>query len=317
MASPEPAPSASGDAVPEAKPDRLGRLAALAGKVLIGAGVVVLLFAAFQLYGTDFLQRQHQATLRSSFEAELKGTTPTTLPVSAGPPVTLGPGSSPNIGDPIANLLIPVIGLDQIVVEGTGEPQLQQGPGHYTQTPLPGQAGNVAIAGHRTTWGHPFYSLDALIPGDKIYLVTASGTFTYTVTGSQNVAPTDLAVLDPTRTPTLTLTTCTPRYSAAQRLVVTAVLTRSATASPSSTTSTLPTPARQKRNAAAPQAGSSHSWLPSILLGMLTAALFGATMLLARRIQPRWALYLAGGTLSLIALLLFFSAISQILPASI
>ena len=117
----------------------------------------------------------------------------------------------------------PKIGLNDAIVEGVGEAELEQGPGHYPGTPLPGEPGNVAIAGHRTTYAHPFYNLDQLAVGDPIFIMTTQGLFRYDVSGTQIVAPTDVAVLDTTSSAaTLTLTTCNPRYSAATRMVVTA-----------------------------------------------------------------------------------------------
>ncbi len=89
--------------------------------------------------------------------------------------------ADPPVGSPVGTIQIPKINLAMTVVEGTDEAQLAMGPGHYPTTPLPGQAGNAAIAGHRTTYLHPFYSLDALAPGDLIYITTLQGTFLYRV----------------------------------------------------------------------------------------------------------------------------------------
>ena len=104
---------------------------------------------------------------------------------------------------------------------------LALGPGAYPETPLPGMYGNAAIAGHRTTHGQPFIDLDQLEVGDQIVITMFhGGVYTYVVTGSEVVEPADRHVLDtvdPTRA-TLTLTTCTPKYSASQRLIVYATL---------------------------------------------------------------------------------------------
>src|ERR1700722_13538307 len=99
------------------------------------------------------------------------------------------------------------------------------GPGHYPGTPLPGQRGNVGIAGHRTTFGAPFFRLNEVVPGDLIYLTDTSGTtWVYSVQREWVVAPTDVGVLDPTQKAELTLTTCNPRFEAISRLVVRAQL---------------------------------------------------------------------------------------------
>jgi len=113
------------------------------------------------------------------------------------------------------------------VVEGTNTPDLRKGPGHYVGTPLPGQAGNAAIAGHRTTYGHPFYNLDSVKIGDPIVLTTLQGIFVYDATKSFVVSPSDSTVVDNVIANQLTLTTCNPRFSASTRLVVQAELVHS------------------------------------------------------------------------------------------
>ena len=102
--------------------------------------------------------------------------------------------------------------MTKAVVQGVGVEDLKKGPGHYPQTPMPGQKGNAAIAGHRTTYGHPFYDIDALKAGDDIFISTREGKFQYKVDHSMNVNPSDVAVLDPTTDNRLTLTTCTPKF---------------------------------------------------------------------------------------------------------
>jgi sortase A len=127
-------------------------------------------------------------------------------------------------GDALTRIKIPAIHVDVVVVEGTTQSALRAGAGHYPQTPLPCEPGNVAIAGHRTTYGKPFTNLDLLHPGDAIILETPVGKCTYKVTRTEIVLPTDTHVVDPTPVPMLTLTTCHPKGSARQRLVVHAQL---------------------------------------------------------------------------------------------
>jgi sortase A len=134
------------------------------------------------------------------------------------------PPPPPEGGDAVAQLRIPAIGVDKVVVEGVGTNALKQGPGHYPGTPLPGQPGNAAIAAHRTTYGAPFFDLDELDENDLVYVTTAQGAFQYIVTESFIVKPSDVWVLDNTEDDRLTLTTCHPRYSARERLVVVAEL---------------------------------------------------------------------------------------------
>jgi LPXTG-site transpeptidase (sortase) family protein len=112
--------------------------------------------------------------------------------------------------------------LDEYVVSGTAEGDLAKGPGHYVGSAAPGQAGNVAIAGHRTTNGAPFNRLGQIEIGSRIYLTTTSGErLTYIVSETpQPVAPSDVAVLDNFGDNRITLTTCNPEFSSSQRLIV-------------------------------------------------------------------------------------------------
>ena len=124
-------------------------------------------------------------------------------------------------GDSLTRIKIAAIGLDTVVVEGITPSALRAGAGHYPTSSLPCETGNVAIAGHRTTYGRPFGNLDQLKPGDTIELTTPIGGCVYQVAKDPFVvSPTDLSVIDPTGERSLTLTTCHPKGSAAQRLVV-------------------------------------------------------------------------------------------------
>jgi sortase A len=124
-------------------------------------------------------------------------------------------------GDSLTRIKIPALGLDTVVVEGITPSALRAGAGHYPQTPLPCEGGNVSIAGHRTTYGRPFGNVDQLKPGDTIELTTPIGGCVYQVAKDPwVVAPTEMSVLDPTAERSLTLTTCHPKGSAAQRLII-------------------------------------------------------------------------------------------------
>jgi sortase A len=124
----------------------------------------------------------------------------------------------------VARIEIPAIGVDAYVVEGTGSVALAQGPGHYPETPLPGRDGNSAIAGHRTMYGHVFHDLHELEAGDEIVTYTSETRATYRILEIVVVDPSEVDVVAPTDEPRLTLTTCHPIGSAAQRLVVVAEL---------------------------------------------------------------------------------------------
>ena len=140
-------------------------------------------------------------------------------------------------GDPLTRIVIPALGVKAVVVEGTSAAALRAGAGHYPNTPLPGEQGNVAIAGHRTTYGKPFNRMDELTAGQRIRLETPLATYTYQVVAAPPdvgapcsngacwvTTPTDWSVVSPTPEPMLTLTTCHPKGSAAQRLILRAEL---------------------------------------------------------------------------------------------
>ncbi len=123
-------------------------------------------------------------------------------------------------GDPIGRLHIDRIGLNAVFLHGTATSILQRGPGHYPTTQLPGQAGTVAIAGHRTTYGAPFRNIDDIRVGDEIRLVLPYAAFTYAVEKNEIVDPGDVGIINRVGYERLVLTACHPLYSAAQRWVV-------------------------------------------------------------------------------------------------
>ena len=127
------------------------------------------------------------------------------------------------VGEGIARIVVPRLGLDAIVVELWGlddAENLKRGPGHIPGTAYPGQPGNVVISGHRTTYGAPFKHLEQIEPGDEIILITADNEYTYEADEQRIVLPTDLTVLEQGEEAKVTLTACHPWYSAAQRIVV-------------------------------------------------------------------------------------------------
>jgi sortase A len=187
-------------------------------------GLVIFLFVAWQIWGTSISQHHAQHQLQTAFDAGLHTHRPPLAATSSGP--ALIPANQivppPAEGSVVAHLQIPEIGVDQYVVSGTSENDLSEGPGHYTGTAVPGQAGNVAIAGHRTTHGAPFNRLGALTVGEDIVLTTSWGeNLTYVVSQPPRaVSPSDVAVLNYFGDNRITHTTCNPEFSATQRLVV-------------------------------------------------------------------------------------------------
>jgi sortase A len=123
-------------------------------------------------------------------------------------------------GDTRGRILMPSVGVSEVFVEGTGAGDLRKGPGHYPDTPLPGEHGTVGIAGHRTTYGAPFRNVDELERNDRIELRMPYGRFTYRVERTRIVPPTETSVIDRVDHDRLALSACHPLYSAAKRIIV-------------------------------------------------------------------------------------------------
>jgi sortase A len=280
------------------------RVAAALGRALITIGVLVLLFAAYQLWGTGIYTSRQQSDLRQQFASSLKKAPPaTTHAAEPSPP-------PPPTGDALARIRIPKIGLDNIVVNGIGVDDLRKGPGHYPFSSLPGQQGNSAIAGHRTTYGAPFGNLDQLSNGDVVLLRTVQGSFTYRVYAQLVVDPSNVSVLnpDPNRPATLTLTTCNPKYSAAQRLVIKAAL-----GGPALPPSRGLPPA--SKLAEAGLSGDSGSLLPTLLSGLVVAVIGGLWWLGFHR-HARWTTWFLGAVPFFAVLFVFYYYLERVLPAN-
>lgn len=219
------------------------------GQTLITGGLIVMLFVVYEIWITDLLtnQRQEELTqdLRQNWEDDVDPT------VGTGPALPGGGLSQIDLGEGIAFIRIPAFGRDfvKVVVEGTDANELEEGPGHYVESALPGEVGNFALAGHRVGKGSPFLDLDLLMPGDAVVIETQDMWFTYRVLGDpatgnfesdpsgipgmEIVSPQAISVVNPVPgdetgiEPTaayLTLTTCHPKFSAAKRLIIHAVL---------------------------------------------------------------------------------------------
>ena len=173
----------------------------VSGTLLIAdAGVTLLWQEPVSAYVAD----KHQETLKKAF---------------IDPPRRVI-RRQPLKGDSIARIDIPAIGVDEYVVEGTDVDSLRKGPGHYPETPLPGEPGTAAIAGHRTTYGAPFREIDQLKGGQRITIDMPDGRFLYRVERTKIVDDQDLSVLDRVGYQRLVLSACHPLYSAAQRIIV-------------------------------------------------------------------------------------------------
>jgi len=211
------------------------------GEVLITAGLVLLLFVAWQLWWTDVEANRAQAAITDDLhelwgdEARKPRPAPTAEPAEPPPPPP-DYGPPPEVPDPESGsafgiVHVPRFGADfqpRPIVEGTDLALLEDGVGHYEKTALPGQVGNVALAGHRVTYGRPFNLIAELVPGDAVVLETADAWFTYRMRSSTIVTPERVDVVAPVpeqpgAVPTerlLTLTACHPMYSARERFIV-------------------------------------------------------------------------------------------------
>ena len=135
-------------------------------------------------------------------------------------------------GGGIGEIALPTLGRRYAMVQGTDGTSLRKGPGHYPRTGFPGEGRTIGVAGHRTTYGAPFRTIDRLRPGDPIVVDMPYGKFTYRVEGTRIVLPTATWVVRDVSGPErLVLTACHPLYSAARRIVVFARLTSAAGAS--------------------------------------------------------------------------------------
>jgi sortase A len=197
------------------------------GELSVTVGVILLLFCAYLLWGTGSYTTGRQALLRKGFLDERERVL---TDKTAGKPARVP------LGGALALLSIPRLGEDYeyAVVEGVGWEQLRTGPGHHPGTAMPGEIGNFVLSGHRTTYAAPFNRIGELQPGDDIVVDAREARYTYRVTGRRTVDPTEIGVVAPVpgrpgRRPTsalITLSTCHPEYSAAQRLIVSGELDR-------------------------------------------------------------------------------------------
>ncbi|MDQ7908233.1 class E sortase [Phytohabitans sp. ZYX-F-186] len=199
------------------------------GEILITLSVVLLLFVAYEFWGTAAVTNGEQHDLDRQLSQEWSHPP---APDGSPPPAPTKAPRPPAPGAAIARLYIPALDRRWVVVEGIGQRQLRHAPGHYPGTAMPGGIGNFAVAGHRTT--ALFWSLDDVRPGDAVVVETQGAWYVYRVVRSRVVKPNDVWVVAPvperTRaqptTAMLTLTTCNPRFDNYERLVVHAELVR-------------------------------------------------------------------------------------------
>ncbi|MCB0961699.1 MAG: class E sortase [Acidimicrobiales bacterium] len=337
----------------------LSRILGAIGRTLITAGTLILLFVAYQLWGTGLQEARSQNQLEDQFatilaeqQAAADTTTTTTTTTTTAPedPDRIGlqqvdPVAAdlplPAEGDPVATISIPAINVTRTVVEGIPLSQLKRGPGHYPETPLPGQRGNVAIAGHRTTYGQPFHNVDKLENGDQILFETIQGEFVYEVTEIFVVQPDQVEILEDFGDNRVTLIACEPKYSAAKRIIIVGELAGEPAP---------PIAGQEEARADAADAsgelvgdeidgglsGESAARTPTILWGLAAAGVWLVTWLaqvaLRRRVRDRaeadgtapsrgqrlltWSPYLVGLPVFLVVLYVFFENFGRLLPGN-
>lgn len=310
------------------------RLVGAIGRFMMRAGVVILLFVVYQLWGTglstaraqDRLTRQFDRLVDESGSVATEGSSTTPIPTpSTGTAST--DLAAPEPGAPIGRITIPTIDSDFIFLQGVDLKWLKDGPGHFPQTPLPGQPGNAAMAGHRTTYRAPFNRLDELKPGDAIDITTVQGQFRYIVDpqvtssgdvrGHFIVGPNEISVLDQLPGNRLTLIACNPKFSAAQRIVVTATLESPParlTPIPAAVAGAVTTDASIDALAS----GDPDAWPGSLVWGAAMALAWFDVWYAAHRWRriPAWKAYLIGTPFVLLAMFVFFESVARLLPSS-
>jgi sortase A len=211
------------------RPDRLRAAVGVLGELLITAGLVVGLFAVYTLYWTGVETANAQDALAEEFAALPQQTDGSDLAAQESEQSDEAEVEA-TLGSAYARITIPRLGENWswIIVQGVTTDDLTRGPGHYPGTADPGEVGNFAVAGHRATYGEPFAYLDQVQVGDDIFVERAGMMYRYVVTESFITLPNDVAVIAPVpgrpgEQPTeqiITLTTCHPRFSGAERMIV-------------------------------------------------------------------------------------------------
>lgn len=276
-------------------PVTTGRLRRWVGRLLLGLGIVLALFLAYEFVFTGIYEARSQRALLPEFQqrlAEGGGFDSLTAPVPSGP---------------VALLRIPSIGVRQVVVEGSSPEDLKEGPGHLPGSVLPGEFGNSVILGHRLTYGAPFADLSDLKAGDTIHTVTGLGAFDYRVTGVSVVTPGESDVIGPTLKSELTLVTARAAGSS-DRVAVTASLVGHPVGAPR----------RPQVAVSDDQQGSSGDPL-GLLLAVLWAQVLLVLMLVAGRLYRRWphlAAHLVTTPPILVALWMVFQNLDRFLPGT-
>jgi len=278
-------------------PGRISRLLNVLGRTMIVAGLLMLSFVAYQLWGTGIAEGRAQNAMATQF-------------VQPQP-------AQPTFGGLVGRITIPSIDVSKYLVAGVRLKDLERGPGLFPGSPLPGQKGNIAIAGHRTSYGAPFGRINEIHDKEKIILESRDGTYTYIVHGEPRViAATNTAVTKTTdpNTATLTLVSCHPKWTSTQRMIVVATL--------DSTVSPLPpTPlANDEPTAQQLTDGWFHdptAWPTVLFFGFALIAIRIIAGVVTRRGRRKIFVYLIAGGIFVPTLFLFFGGLARLLPANL
>ena len=280
-----------------ASPGRISRLIDFLGRTMIVAGLLLLSFVAYQLWGTGIVEGRSQTAIAKQF-------------VKPQP-------IQPQLGGLVGRITIPSIGVSKYVVAGVRLKDLERGPGLFPGSPLPGQKGNVAIAGHRTTFGAPFSRIDELRGNERIILESKDGTFTYIVNGEPKIVlATDTAVAKTTNpdSATVTLVSCYPKWTSTKRIVVVATLD----------STVLPLPATPLVNSEPIDQQSIAGWFhdptawPTVLFfGLALIVIRIVAGLMTRRGRRKIFVYPIAFGIFMPTLFLFFGGLARLLPANL
>ena len=280
-----------------ASPGRISRLIDFLGRTMIVAGLLLLSFVAYQLWGTGIVESRSQTAIAKQF-------------VKPQP-------IQPQLGGLVGRITIPSIGVSKYVVAGVRLKDLERGPGLFPGSPMPGQKGNVAIAGHRTTFGAPFSRIDELRGNERIILESKDGTFTYIVNGEPKIVlATDTAVAKTTNPDiaTITLVSCYPKWTSTKRMVVVATLD----------STVLPLPATPLVTSEPIDQQSIAGWFhdptawPTVLFfGLALIVIRIVAGLMTRRGRRKIFVYPIAFGIFIPTLFLFFGGLTRLLPANL
>lgn len=237
-----PAPATTRRGVKRARANKRSMVVLVIGELIFTAGILIAAFMGWKVFLNDAIfsasQTQAAEDLSATWEEEAGGDPETEAPAEGEPgdPPVLG---DPSDGEAFANIIVPRFGKDfrKPVAEGVGHNVLNTsrlGIGRYPTTQVPGELGNVVLAAHRSAYGGAFHNINSLVVGDRVYLETKAGWYQYTYRNTEYVRASQGEVLaavphqvgvQPTES-LLTLTTCNPIYSTAERMIVYTVFDR-------------------------------------------------------------------------------------------